>query len=101
MTFDSAYAIFYGCAMTASTFSWLLGRITWVRHSGLMAVLNALSTVLYVVWGWTWVASIGAASTALYAWSWWHGGGGGGTRRRLKSWARRFQGVRRTAPSHA
>jgi hypothetical protein len=87
--------------MTASTLAWLTGRITLVRHSALMACINAVVTVVCAAWGWTTTAALSAASTAMYAWLWWHGGGGDGTKRRLKSWARRFQGVRRTAPSGA
>jgi hypothetical protein len=33
------------------------------------------------------------------AWVWWNGGGGDGTKRRLRSAARVFRGVRRTAPA--
>lgn len=97
MTLVSAY----GCAMTASTLAWLTGRITLVSHSGLMASLNATCTVVCALAGWASVSYIAAASTALYGWTWWHGGGGDGPRRRLKSWLRRFQGARRTAPSGA
>lgn len=93
--------ITYACIMTASTLAWLSGRITTVQHGGLMAVMNTVCVLVCVFVGWTLVSLIAAASTTLYAWLWWHGGGGDGTRRRLKSWARRFQGVRRTAPQGA
>jgi hypothetical protein len=43
-------------------------------------------------------AGIAAAGSTLAAWLWWNDGGGNDTRRRMKRWARRFQGVRRTAP---
>jgi hypothetical protein len=40
-----------------------------------------------------------AVFTAYYLWVWWtKGGGGDRTKKRLKKWARKFQGVRRTAP---
>ncbi|MFF1574828.1 hypothetical protein ACFVWR_18975 [Leifsonia sp. NPDC058292] len=45
-------------------------------------------------------AYLQAVAAAVNAWLWWHSGGGDGTKRRLKSWASRFQGIRRTAPSH-
>lgn len=44
-------------------------------------------------------ASILAGLTALQLWLWWNSGGGDGTRRRLRKWARQFQGTRRTAPA--
>lgn len=43
-------------------------------------------------------AGIAAGCSALAGWLWWHDGGGDGTKQRLKRWARRFQGVRCTAP---
>lgn len=47
------------------------------------------------------IAGIAAGSLALMLWFWWNSGGGDGTKRRLKRWARRFEGVRRTAPAAA
>lgn len=46
-------------------------------------------------------ALIDAAGSAYFAWHWWNGGGGNDTKRRLREWGRKFQGVRRTAPSAA
>lgn len=43
--------------------------------------------------------SINAAAFAITAWLWWHDGGGDDTKRRLRGWARKFRGVRRTAPA--
>ncbi|MET9819616.1 hypothetical protein [Streptomyces sp. NPDC006355] len=43
-----------------------------------------------------------ALNTAIFIWTvwhWWNGGGGDNTRRRLRRLARRFTGVRRTAPT--
>lgn len=40
-----------------------------------------------------------AGLSALFGWLWWHSGGGDDTKRRLKAWAARFHGVRRTAPA--
>jgi hypothetical protein len=45
--------------------------------------------------GW---AVVDSAFAGFYVWAWWHSGGGDGTKRRLRSWTRRFRGVRRTAP---
>jgi hypothetical protein len=42
------------------------------------------------------VLNAGVTAFALY--HWWNNGGGDGTRRRVRRWARTFQGVRRTAP---
>lgn len=77
------------------------GRISWYRASGIVALGSVPVIAAYALDGQTAVASFFAAMGALNAWIWWKGGGGDGTRRRLKSWARRFQGVRRTAPQGA
>lgn len=95
------FIVSYAAAIALSTCSLITGRMTPTRHNAVSAVLHAVFTVFCAVQDWHVASSIGAASTALSAWSWWHGGGGDGTRRRLKSWARRFQGVRRTAPQGA
>jgi hypothetical protein len=79
----------------------LTNRITAKRYSGWMVVINTGSGVLCAVNGWTTVLYLNAGFVAWHAWLWWHSGGGDGPKRRLRSWARRFQGVRRTAPSHA
>ena len=93
--------IAYLCLIVPLQFLFLAGRITAVQYSGVMAILSAASTVVCAVAGWTGAGSFSAAATALHTWNWWHGGGGDGTKRRLRSWARRFQGVRRTAPQGA
>jgi hypothetical protein len=79
----------------------VIGRISQPQATGIMALGCIPFIVAFALDGATSVASVFAALGALNAWGWWRGGGGGGTRRRLKSWASRFQGVRRTAPSHA
>ncbi|CQR59235.1 hypothetical protein [Streptomyces leeuwenhoekii] len=78
----------------------MFGRITRTQSSGIVAIGCIPSIVAFVLDGTTSSASVFAALGAINAWIWWQGGGGDGTRRRLKSWGRRFQGVRRTAPSH-
>jgi hypothetical protein len=97
----TVFAVFYGCVMTVSMCSWQIRRITLTQHCAVMTVLGAVAMVAYAFFEWTLVGYLNAASTALHAWAWWHGGGGDGTRRRLKKWGRRFQGVRRTAPTTA
>jgi hypothetical protein len=78
-----------------------LGRISHPQASGIIALGSIPFVAAFALDGATAVASAFAALGALNAWGWWHGGGGDGTRRRLRSWARRFQGVRRTAPQGA
>ena len=97
MLANSLVAI-YGCILTTLTFLCLSGRITVRKYAGWMAVTYAAAGVLCAVAGWTTVLYMQAGGAALFAWLWWNSGGGDGTRRRLKSWASRFQGVRRTAP---
>ncbi|MGW0948491.1 hypothetical protein ACWD4O_38875 [Streptomyces sp. NPDC002623] len=91
----------YGVLMAVTTLLGLTQRIPVRQYAATMAILNALAGVLSAVSGWTSNVYIMAAATALFAWLWWHSGGGDGTRRRLRSWAGRFQGVRRTAPQGA
>jgi hypothetical protein len=79
----------------------LFGRLTRPQVSGIVALGCIPSIVAFVLDGATVVASVFAALGAINAWGWWNGGGGDGTRRRLRKWARRFQGVRRTAPQGA
>lgn len=76
-----------------------LGWLPYYKAYGLMAVSQALIGSVNFLAGNTTAASISAAGAAYTAWSWWNGGGGDGTRRRLHRWARRFRGVRRTAPA--
>lgn len=83
-------------ALLASMF----GRISKTQSSGIIALGCIPSIVAFVLDGTTSAASVFAALGAINAWIWWQGGGGDGTRRRLRSWASRFRGVRRTAPSH-
>lgn len=101
MTFTNALIAAFGCAIVALSLLMLAGRITTRRYAGWMTIAYAASAVLCAVNGWTSTLYLTAGGTALFAWLWWHSGGGDGTRRRIKSWARRFHGVRRTAPQGA
>ncbi|MDI9836230.1 hypothetical protein [Streptomyces sp. KAU_LT] len=67
----------------------------WVVAGLLLHLVGAVAE------GLRFLAAADAAVLALSLWSWWNNGGGDGTRRRLRQWARRFQGVRRTAPASA
>lgn len=80
---------------------YFLGRISETTANAVWAVANFLSGIAFVLESDPFWACWCAGISAWCAYSWWHGGGGDGTRRRLKKWARRFQGVRRTAPSNA
>jgi hypothetical protein len=77
------------------------GRLSRVHSTGLLVIANTLFGVGNAMSGESLWVCVNAAAAALSAWSWWNSGGGDGTKRRLKQWGRRFQGVRRTAPSHA
>lgn len=79
----------------------LTGRITMHQTSGIAALGTIPASVAACLDGITSVAAMFAALGAVNAWIWWQSGGGDGTRRRLKSWVRRFHGVRRTAPQGA
>jgi len=77
------------------------GLIKPTTADALFAVINFLIGFGCVLSGDPLWACVCAAVAAWCAYDWWHKGGGDGTRRRLQSWARRFQGVRRTAPQGA
>lgn len=76
-------------------------RITSQHYNAYSAISSTVVGVVAAFIGWTVVAYIAAVAAALAAWLWWNGGGGDDTKRRLKSWAGRFHGVRRTAPQGA
>lgn len=94
-------AVAFGCSLTGITLLMQTGRITTRQYAGWMAISYVAGGVLCAVNGWTSVLYLFAGGTALFVWLWWHSGGGDGTKRRLKSWAGRFQGTRRTAPQGA
>jgi hypothetical protein len=75
--------------------------ITSQQYYAYVAISSTVAGVVCAYLGWTIGTHIQAAVAAWSAWSWWHGGGGDDMKRRLKKWARRFQGVRRTAPAGA
>jgi hypothetical protein len=91
----------FGLLLTAITLLYLAGRITVKQYAGWMTIVYTVAGVLAIAAGWQSTSYIIAGGTALFARLWWHSGGGAGTRRRLKSWASRFRGVRRTAPQGA
>ena len=79
--------------------AWATGRMCTHQRNGMFAL----------AYPWFWISNmiehnhlwavLDAAFFAWFAWSWWNGGGGDDTKRRLRKWARKFQGVRRTAPA--
>jgi hypothetical protein len=83
--------------LAARAFGWIPDHTAW----GFMALSQVPIGVANFLIGHTAAASISAAGSAWMAWKWWNGGGGDGTRRRLRSLAQRFRGVRRTAPAGA
>lgn len=97
----NSLVVAYVCLMGALSLLWLSQRITVKRYTGWMTVMYASGAVLCAVIRWHQVMYMNVAGAAWFGWLWWHSGGGDGTRRRLKSWAGRFQGIRRTAPSAA
>lgn len=77
------------------------GRIGKTVTYALMAVGSVLDGFACLALGHYGLGVFFAASAGLFVWLWWHSGGGDGTRRRLRAWAGRFHGVRRTAPAVA
>jgi hypothetical protein len=75
--------------------------ITSKQYNGWAAVLTAGGGAFSAVNGWTFYVYLHAGIAAWCAWMWWNSGGGDDTKRRLKRWASRFHGVRRTAPAGA
>ena len=96
----NSLAAAFGCVITVVTLLWMSGRLTTRQYAGWMSIAYALAGVLCFINRWTDVACMAAACTARFVWLWWSSGGGDDTKHRLKSWGRRFQGVRRTAPSN-
>ena len=68
---------------------------------GLLALSQVLVCLAGFVTGNTVSASISGAAAGYLAWKWWTGDGDDNTKRRLRKWARRFRGVRRTASAGA
>lgn len=68
------------------------------RIYGWFAVANGLMVVSDALSGDRVAGGVAAGFCAYSAWLWWRSGGGTGIKRRIRSWARRFRGVRRTAP---
>ncbi|MDI6521698.1 hypothetical protein QMA61_36600 [Streptomyces coelicoflavus] len=79
----------------------MTGRVSASHYWGIMTLVQVPQFTLGFLTGNTVMASISAGGAACFAWMWWNGGGGDGTKRRARKWARRFQGVRRTAPEGA
>jgi hypothetical protein len=93
--------ISFTCLGAVLNLLFVAGRMPTRLYAGWMAVIYVIGGVVCAVVGWTTVLYLDAGCVALFVWLWWNSGGGDGPRRRLKRWARRFQGVRRTAPQGA
>lgn len=93
-------SLFYSSGIALAVVGW----VAIFRHaaprtvSGWFAMANGLFVVANALAGDRLMGCVSAALCAYSAWSWWRSGGGDGTKRRLKSWARKFRGVRRAAP---
>lgn len=90
--------LYAGIAAAGAAFVALIWGATARRFHGLAAIANGLMAASDAFDGARVGACCASAVCAYAAWRWWNSGGGDGTKRRLKSWARRFRGVRRTAP---
>lgn len=99
--FTTSYAVTYAGLMVMLQLLLQHGRITSKQYNGWTAVLATVGCAMSAVIGWTFMVYLNAGVAAWCAWDWWKGGGGDDTKRRLKRWASRFQGVRRTAPAGA
>lgn len=99
--------LYTALAITGAALSATAGAASLTGHfrkhhiHGVMSFGYLLYTLANVLSQDTVPAGMGAGFATVFGWLWWHGGGGDDTRRRLKSWASRFRGVRRTAPTHA
>lgn len=91
-----------GCSLFAAGFAaHAMGRLGKHALNGLFVAANSFNLVASVLMHNRVTGGICAGSLALSAWVWWNGGGGDATKRRLRKWARKFTGVRRTAPAGA
>jgi len=95
LAFVMAGVLLLGAAVTA----FAAGRIAKRTFFALLAVSNGLALLSAVISHNQFGASINAASLAAALYGWWQNGGGDDTKRRLRKWARKFEGVRRTAPA--
>jgi hypothetical protein len=87
-----------GFTIGASLAARLAGHLAHRPFMACCALTNALNLIACVIADQTGAAGFLAGALALSLWSWWNAGGGDGTKRRLRSWGRKFRGVRRTAP---
>ncbi|UPZ27705.1 hypothetical protein MUK60_07635 [Streptomyces sp. LRE541] len=85
--------------LVAAMVARVTGRIGARGLYGLCAIATGVNLGPAIFYSYTVSGPINAVAFALNVWLWWHNGGGDDTKRRLSKAARRFQGVRRTAPS--
>jgi general stress protein CsbA len=99
--FTTSFAVTCTCLIVMMQLLVQFGRMTSKQYNGWTAVLAAVCCAVSAMVGWTSNVYLTAGVAAWCAWLWWNDGGGDDTKRRLKRWAGRFQGVRRTAPQGA
>lgn len=85
----------------AALATFMTGRLPQHQSAGISAIGCGLCGLSYALAGAPLGMSVNAGLSAYLGHAWWNGGGGGGTKRRLRSLARRFTPVRRTAPAAA
>ncbi|MGQ5606200.1 hypothetical protein [Streptomyces sp. EKS3.2] len=95
VTISAIGALLVGSAIIA----YALGRICRCKLWAGLTLGNAVNLIANVIADNRTMAGLCAGAAALSLWMWWNGCGGDGTRRRLRKLARRFRGVRRTAPA--
>jgi hypothetical protein len=94
IAFTMAAAVILAAAVVAR----MNGRIGNRALYALVGVSQFINLVNAAVHSSPVAGSINAAGFALSVWLWWRDGGGDDTKRRLRRWARKCEGVRRTAP---
>jgi hypothetical protein len=94
-----ALALAGWCLFAGTLTFFATGRISQRTFYALTAVSNGVEVICSVARHLHGAAGFEAALAAMCMWLWWQDGGGDDTKRRLRSWARKFHGVRRTAPA--
>lgn len=94
LTFSAVGALLIGAAVIG----YCLGRFQRRQLWAGLSLGNAACLVAEILSDSKVMAGFSASAVAVGAWMWWNSGGGDGTRRLLRDLARRFRGVRRTAP---
>lgn len=94
-----AFTVAAGIILAAAVIARVSGRIASRTLYALVGVSQLINVVNAATHDSPVAGSVNAAGFALSAWLWWRDGGGDDTKRRLRRRARKFEGVRRTAPA--